>query len=75
LSPGLFRSVSVRSHIRVALGTSVAIAGPGVLAIDGDRDHKLDAGASVEITIERDGPWMFDAAASMRYAVRHRMIG
>ena len=75
LSPGLFRNVSVRSHARVALGTPVAIAGPGVLAIDGDRDHKLEDGASAQITIERDGPWMFDVGASMRHAVRHRMIG
>ena len=75
LSPGLFRRVSVHSHTRVALGAPVVFEGPGVLAIDGDRDHKLGSGHSAQITIERDGPWMFDVAASMRHAVRHGMIG
>lgn len=75
LSPGLFRNVSVRSHARVALGERVEIAGPGVLAIDGDRDHKLVEGTAAQITIERDGPWMFDVAAAMRHAVRHGLIG
>ena len=46
-----------------------------MLAIDGDRDHKLAEGAAAHITIERDGPWMFDIGASMRHAVRHGLIG
>ncbi len=75
LSPGLFREVSVRSHTRVPLGMPVLIPGPGVLALDGDRDHKLGDGLSAQITIERDGPWMFDVAAAMRHAVRDGMIG
>mgnify|MGYP001191658516 CR=1 FL=1 len=75
LSPGLFRKVSVASHTRVALGAPVEFRGPGVLALDGDRDHKLAAGETVWVTIERDGPWAFDVAASMRYAVHHGLIG
>ncbi len=75
LSPGLFRTVSIESHRRVALGEAVAFAGPGVLALDGDRDHKLDGGLTARISIERDGPWAFDVAAAMRHAVRHGMIG
>ena len=47
----------------------------GVLALDGDRDHKLADGYSVQISIERNGPWVFDVAASMHHAVRQGMIG
>jgi hypothetical protein len=75
LSPGLFRQVSVKSHARVALGERVTFEGPGVLALDGDRDHRLGDGLSVRIAIERDGPWSFDVAAVMRHAARHGMIG
>jgi hypothetical protein len=75
LSPGLFREVSVSAHARVALHTRVEFRGPAVLALDGDRDHKLEAEQTAALTITRDGPWLFDAAAAMRHAVRHGMIG
>jgi len=75
LSPGLFREVSVRAHSRVALHAPVEFRGPAVLALDGDRDFKLEAHQTATLTITRDGPWLFDIAAAMRHAVRHGMIG
>jgi hypothetical protein len=39
-----------------------------VLALDGDRDHKLAAGESAQVRIRRDGPWVPDLSATMRYA-------
>jgi len=74
LSPGLFREVSVKSHTRIPLGMPVVFQG-GVLALDGDRDHKLADGYSVRMTIERNGPWVFDVSRSMHHAVRQGMIG
>ena len=75
LSPGLFREVSVRDVTRIPFGMPVMFSGPGVLALDGDRDYKLSATRSATITIARDGPQVFDVSAAMRYAVRHGMIG
>jgi ATP-NAD kinase N-terminal domain len=75
LSPGLFRRVSVTSHVRVPLGMPVVFHGPGVLALDGDRDHKLQGVRTATITIARDGPWVFDVRAAMRYAVTQGIIG
>lgn len=75
LSPGLFREVSVREASRVPLGEPVTFSGPGILALDGDRDHKLTETRSAAITIARDGPRVYDIPAAMRYAVRHGMIG
>ena len=75
LSPGLFREVSVRDVTRIPFGVPVVFSGPGVLALDGDRDYKLSATRSATITIARDGPQVFDVSAAMRYAVSHGMIG
>ena len=75
LSPGLFREVSVRDVTRIPFGVPVTFSGPGVLALDGDRDYKLSATRSATITIARDGPQVFDVSAAMRYAVGHGMIG
>jgi hypothetical protein len=75
LSPGLFRQVSVRDVTRIPFGVPVIFSGPGVLALDGDRDYKLGATRSATITIARDGPQVFDVPAAMRYAVGHGMIG
>jgi hypothetical protein len=74
LSPGLFRQVSVAEVRSVALGESVEFPGEGVLALDGDRDHKIPAGASLTLTLARDGPWVLDVAAAMRWAVAHGII-
>lgn len=75
LSPGLFREVSVSDVSRIPLAVPVVFRGPGILALDGDRDHKLTATRSAAITIHRDGPRVYDIPAAMRFAVRHGMIG
>jgi hypothetical protein len=69
LSPGLFREVSVRRTERVPLGVAVPFEGEGVLALDGDRDHKIPAGHTLEVTVDRSGPWVIDLPAAMRFAV------
>ncbi len=74
LSPGLFRDVSVAEVHPVALGEPVAFPGEGVLALDGDRDHKIPEGATLTATVRRDGPWVVDAAAAMRWAVAHGIM-
>lgn len=74
LSPGLFREVSVAETAPVALDEPVAFAGEGVLALDGDRDHKIPAGAELSLTIRRDGPWVLDVPATMRWAVANGIM-
>ena len=71
LSPGLFRTLSIASAERVPLAASVPFEGQGVLALDGDRDHKLNSQRSASVTVRRDGPRVVDVAAAMRYAVKH----
>lgn len=74
VSPGLLRPVSVAEARTVALGEPVTFAGEGVLALDGDRDHKIPAGAALTVTIRRDGPWVVDVEAAMRWAVAHAIM-
>lgn len=69
LSPGLFRTVAVRSVTRIPFDVTVPMQGPGVLALDGDRDHKLLEHHALSVTIRRDGPWLVDLGAAMRWAV------
>ncbi len=74
LSPGLFREVSVAEARPVALGEAVAFPGEGVLALDGDRDHKIPEGVTLTATLRRDGPWVVDVEAAMRWAVAHGIM-
>lgn len=70
LSPGLFREVCIREVSRLDFGVAVPFRGPGVLALDGDRDHKLLEGGHLTVTVARDGPWLPDVDAVMRWGVR-----
>jgi len=74
LSPGLFRKVAVRSVTRIPFDVAVPMRGPGVLALDGDRDHKLLEGHALNVQIRRDGPLLVDLEIAMRWAVARGMI-
>ena len=69
LSPGLFRGVPVSEVSIVDFDVAVLFSGPGVIALDGDRDLKLREGEQASVTIRRDGPWVIDVEAAMRWAV------
>jgi predicted polyphosphate/ATP-dependent NAD kinase len=69
LSPGLFREVHVSSVAEVGFDVVVPFHGPGVIALDGDRDLKLREAEEATVTIRRDGPWVIDVEAAMRWAV------
>ena len=45
-----------------------------MLALDGDRDLRLDDGEIVKARVRRDGPIVIDVAAAMRLVVRRGMI-
>jgi len=74
LSPGHFREVSVARTERISFGETVLFRGKGVLALDGDRDHRIEAGEAASVSVERDGPWVVDAAAAMRRLVRDGIL-
>ena len=68
VSPGLYRTVAVTGVHRLELGEVVEMCGPGVLAFDGDREHTLDDGQRVRLSVVREGPRVLDVARSLRLA-------
>ena len=74
LSPGWLQRVRVRSARRIGFDVPVAFSGPGVLALDGDRDHKLGSAHALHVEIRRDGPLVVDVEATMRLAAREGLV-
>lgn len=74
LSPGLFSHLEVVAAHRIPFDTPVLFPGPGVLALDGDREHRLGNHDAATLQIRRDGPWVIDVPAAMRLAVREGMM-
>ena len=74
VSPGLFREVSVTNADILPFDTPVLFRGSGVLALDGDRDHKLTPGRGAHITLRRDGPRVIDVPAAMRFATQAGLL-
>ncbi len=70
VSPGLFRRAHIESAGKLALGARTAIEGPCLLAYDGDRTRALQSGERAELWVERSGPWVIDAARTMRAAAQ-----
>ncbi len=68
LSPGLFATVGIDDWHITPFGLPVLFQGPGVIACDGDRDHKLAETGVARVQLSRDGPWVPDLTATMRYA-------
>ncbi len=74
ISPGLFRTVHIEQVRKLALGEKVTIAGPGVLAFDGDREIALAEDEPVEICVRRDGPRVIDPARALRLAAERGLL-
>jgi hypothetical protein len=68
ISPGLYRSFRIAGFARLELGDEVELAGPAVLAFDGDRERRLAAGQSARVRLLRDGPWHVDVPRALRRA-------
>ncbi len=52
----------------LAFGERAVIEGPCVLAYDGDRTRALESGERTQLWVERSGPWVIDAARTLRAA-------
>jgi hypothetical protein len=50
------------------LGETVEVRGPGVLALDGEREIVLQEGRRARLTVLRDGPRVIDVAGTLRMA-------
>ena len=74
LSPGLFRSVRVAAAERVPFEAPIEFRGDGVLALDGDREHRLSPSRPATVVVRRNGPRVVDVAAALREAARRGLL-
>lgn len=72
LAPGLYRDIDVRETRLLALGEPVALAGPGVLALDGERERVLRDGQRACLRVQRDGPRVIDVHRTLHLAAQRR---
>ena len=70
IAPGLYKTVEVAECRTIQPGECVAAEGPGVLAFDGERDRSLKPGQSIELKVERTGPWVVDIQVALELAAR-----
>jgi hypothetical protein len=72
IAPGLVGEVSVVEHRLLGPGDDVVgrPARAGVLALDGEREIPLPAGAAVRLRLSPDGPPVVDARAAIALAAR-----
>lgn len=68
IAPGLYAEVPVSAFREVGPGEIVEVCGPGVLALDGERERRLKPGQSARLTVRRDGPLVVDIQAVLRLA-------
>ncbi len=68
IAPGLYRPVPIRNVSRLALSEAVEVSGPGVIALDGERERRLAPGQQARLSVRRDGPHVIDAPAVLRLA-------
>ncbi len=68
ISPGLYRPVEIASHRRLPLGERVEIRGGGLIACDGDRERALSPNQRAHLRVERNGPFLIEAARTLAAA-------
>ena len=73
VSPGHFRDVFISNTRRLELHEPCAFDDLGLIAIDGDRLHRIHRGERVSVELAREGPYVYDIVSAMRYAAAHAL--
>ncbi len=68
IAPGLFDVVPVASFRRLKLGEAVDFEGPGVIALDGEREVTLHRSQRARLRVLRDGPLVINVSHALRLA-------
>lgn len=70
VAPGLYAPVPIRDWLRIKKGETVRFEGPGLIALDGERERRLLPGQGATLSIRRDGPWVIDVHTALKAAAR-----
>jgi hypothetical protein len=68
LAPGWYRPVGLSECRRLPADERVVAVGPGILALDGERQRVVASRTRVGLRVRRDGPWVVDVPAVMAAA-------
>ena len=74
IAPGLYRRVAVADHGTVQFGERVEVAGPGVLAFDGERDRTLKPGQKASMYVACTGPHVVDVWRTLELAAERGLF-
>jgi hypothetical protein len=72
--PGSYQRISVATARRLRLGETAEVTGPGVLALDGERERVLRPGQRALLSVRRDGPRVIDVERVLEDAARRRLF-
>jgi len=67
-APGHYDDLGLVEVRRLAPGEGVEVAGPLLLAFDGERKRRLVDGERVVLSVRADGPWVVDVGTVMALA-------
>jgi len=67
-APGHYDDLGLAEVRRLAPGEGVEVAGPLLLAFDGERKRRLADGERVVLSVRADGPWVVDVGVVMALA-------
>lgn len=70
LAPGLIAPVDVRSYRPVPFGEAVEWRGPGILALDGERERRLLPGQRARLVPSAAGPLLIEPRRALSCAAR-----
>jgi predicted polyphosphate/ATP-dependent NAD kinase len=74
LSPGSFSTFGIAEARRLADGESVVFRGPGILAVDGERDRRISADTTVTVSVDSAGPLVIDVSATLAIAAEQHLF-
>lgn len=71
LAPGVIVTVGIEKAQEIRIGETVSAGvGPGILALDGEREVPLSATDAAEVALSAEGPWVVDVHQALSYAVK-----
>lgn len=74
LAPGWYAEVGLAETRRLADGEAVEVAGPGILAFDGERQRLLKEGQRAWLRVTRNGPRVIDVTRAMALAAERAVF-
>ncbi len=70
IAPGYYQQIGIESANRILFDEGVVAVGPGVLALDGERERVLKPGQRATLRVRRDGPWVIDVVQTLAMGVQ-----